>query len=95
MRLPSFDAFGHCPKCRPANPDSFSYVTTEYHPEVQEADQKAPCAVLKLMTLPEEFEDLELGEHLCRLCTNCHFGWVCEVARPGSVYALPEPEDGG
>ena len=90
---------GACPKCRVGG------VLTEWHraggvlgPR-QMAQRESPC---KLRTDLQAFGGK--GEHLCRLCRNCNYGWVeacadATAADPPTatgtsrLTALPRAED--
>jgi ssDNA-binding Zn-finger/Zn-ribbon topoisomerase 1 len=88
--LPAYSGTGaKCPKCgRPG-------VTTEWHraggvlAPKKEAGPEPPCKSIRaLETLRGE------GEHLCRLCPNCGYGWAeaCmdnRVGDPGRLRPVP------
>jgi predicted RNA-binding Zn-ribbon protein involved in translation (DUF1610 family) len=91
--LPAYSGLGaECPKCgRP-------FADTEYHragggfaPE-KTGDREPPCkSIPALQRLDGE------GEHLCRLCPNCGYGWAeaCADSRAGGTGRLmPVPGQG-
>jgi hypothetical protein len=84
--LPWYGSVESCPKCgtnagspaeSPVEPDA----STVYHSERQIREllkpPYPPCTSIPLTT--------DLGEHLCRTCQVCGFGWCEAVLSPGPV----------
>lgn len=70
--LPAYSGPAKCPKCR-------SYVSTEWHwgggifaPKKggDGAESSYPCHSIS------DLSEIGEGEHLCRVCQNCGYGWV-------------------
>ena len=90
-RIPDFNQFRGCPKCRIADDEtSYRPVSTTYHSDIVDAGG-TPCYELKVQYgRAQMVTQLGLmGEHLCRTCTRCGFGWVEKTTLRGSVYDIP------
>lgn len=82
MEMPLVGSVPACPKC--ALPSVEGGVRMIYHRQVPNDSfilQLSPC--LRLLNemhqeIGEEAPDsIEvIGEHLCRICTRCQYGWV-------------------
>lgn len=86
--LPACGSVAICPKCAALD----AMLDTAFHryprPMVGGPERgTAPCAELVMRTPSEELEDF--GEHLCRKCTRCGYGWVERTADAEE----DEPED--
>lgn len=88
IQIPECGSITECPKCQALD----AIILTVFHEHAQRVQKlnPDPCLKLVLMTPSEELEDF--GEHLCRTCKRCGFGWVEQVAKEGSVYE-PAGED--
>lgn len=84
MIIPACGHYSTCPKC---NGSVAEYINVVYHQWVQtQASTPPPCSLLVLdVVVTTELEEA-LREHLCKVCHRCGFGWVEQVATPGSVY---------
>lgn len=88
MQLPACNSVPTCPKCQALD----SVISTAYHDQPMPLDEAPdPCTRLVMETPSEELEDF--GEHLCRHCRRCGFGWVEQVAEAGSVYEETEDDE--
>lgn len=83
IRIPECNEYNECPKCRAT---IVEFGETTYHSAYVD-DQ--PCGDLVITT------DLTgLGDHLCKRCSRCGFGWVEKVSIEGSIYQTSEePEE--
>lgn len=60
-----------CPKCL------YMGIKTQYHAYVVKGETPAsPCENLVGWTYPQ----IHIGEHLCRRCTQCGYGWAEKTA---------------
>ncbi len=84
---------GTVPLCLKCLAPSDQEVTHTYHDRqtCQEATSP-PCRTLGSFGLAPEVLEEVLGDHVCRVCTRCGFGWVERPARPGSPYEVRESE---
>jgi hypothetical protein len=71
---------GRCPKCQVpyASGTEWHWATVAFASQVQRGRAPA-CGELGLLGMPVE------GEHLCRLCTNCGYGWAEACAVPAGT----------
>lgn len=96
--VPTYGTVTVCPMCK--SPVS-EMTAVFYHQQVASyMTPEATCRalVVELITqqtaVPEGHDDWEtaIGEHLCRKCRRCDFGWVEHPAEPHSVYTPTEEE---
>lgn len=80
--LPRYGTVESCPKCGAAAGAGSaveSDATTVYHSGRMPRDAPAPpCS-------GAFYADLGLGEHMCRTCQACGYGWCEAVLKPGPV----------
>jgi len=83
---------GRCPKCQVpcASGTEWHWAAVALAPKEQQRRWAPACGELGLLGTPVE------GEHLCRLCTNCGYGWAEACAAPASAPrgALAPPKRG-
>lgn len=80
--LPPFGYVTECPKCMRAT----DKIRKDFHRGITHALVTSnPCE--GLLT-----HGVELGEHLCRICT-CGYGWCEATYSDRSVYALAESDE--
>lgn len=86
MKFPECGSVTDCPKCAALE----AVIRTSYHQEPRPllGQEPDPCAESVMQTPSEELEDF--GEHLCRRCRRCGYGWVEQVSQSGPPYQDPE-----
>ncbi len=70
--LPAHGSITSCPKCG-GGKDKGTALTVTYHTGPQEARSRQPC----------RYKDI--GEHLCRRCERCGYGWCESVVSEGAA----------
>lgn len=88
MYLPPCGTYPTCPKCGALDVAIFTvYHAEPLRPSSVMIGTPDPCTLLVVETPGEELEGF--GEHLCRRCSRCGFGWSEQVASERSPYQEP------
>jgi hypothetical protein len=94
--VPAYGTVLTCPICTVPVSESTASV---YHQQVASyTTPEATCRALLIelikhqVPVPEDQEDWEtvIGEHLCRKCRRCGYGWIERPADSRSVYTPTE-----
>lgn len=97
--IPVFGAITQCPMCK-VSVSEFGVIN--YHPQVAGyATPEVTCRNLitelirEQVPLPQGHDVWEtfLGEHLCRKCRRCGYGWVEHPRESQSVYTPTEDKE--
>jgi hypothetical protein len=72
---------GRCPKCQVpcASATEWHWAAVAFPSREQQRGRAPACGELGLLGIPVD------GEHLCRLCTNCGYGWAEACPAPPSA----------
>jgi len=93
--IPSHGTVIQCPMC--GAPVS-EWASIEYHPQVIGYTMPdATCRALVIELIRQQVPIAEgevwetfIGQHLCRKCRRCGYGWVEHPTEPHSVYTPTE-----
>lgn len=97
--LPSHGTVSQCPMCKAP---ALDFVSITYHPQVVGyTTPEVTCRALVIdlinqqtpVPLGHDLWETFIGEHLCRKCRRCGYGWVESPLEPHSVYTPMEDEE--